>query len=505
MSEELGLKTIRQVDSNASVIFVHGVLSTSKNGWTSEAGIFWPELLRIDPTLKNISIFTFEYQTDFWSKDYSIDDAADALKESLKLQSSKHFESITFVCHSMGGIVARRAIVSARDWFAGKSIGLFLVASPSLGSSYADFFAPLATLFKHSQAEGLRTVEKNAWLKGLDKDFYDLKESRLLKIKGKELIEDKLLESRKWVNFRQVVTRFSAHRYFGEAFKVPGSDHITIAKPRSGDSIQHRLLRQFLIDMTAIAPKDPEVALSAELAEARRQLETFRDLPNRIRGILSTEGHSYRELEKQIFGSNASSEQIAALQTALGRLTDEDAVSRSNSFPDRYILGHRKGASGHPSPSVLFETMDSNEWFGRIVGRLKFCGYARIYLHSFDHPDDFRAEHREQLLNIITTLKDRIEAGSDIKIISYASSNKKSGVDWLKNELTNKSRLDASIHIRQTQKVSNSSSIYLFDEQTIIFNIKGHDQRTYHSQKYPSSILHELVKLGLEQLFEEKP
>src|SRR5262249_45840611 len=36
--------------------------------------------------------------------------------------------------------------------------------------------------------------------------------------------------------------------YFGEPFKVPGSDHFSIAKPKNNCAIQHRLLCQFIQD-----------------------------------------------------------------------------------------------------------------------------------------------------------------------------------------------------------------------------------------------------------------
>ena len=79
---------------------------------------------------------------------------------------------LIFVCHSMGGIVVRKFIVERAAELIGakKEIDLFLVASPSLGASYADWLSPLAQQFGHAQADALRFVRNNDWLKDLTKN-----------------------------------------------------------------------------------------------------------------------------------------------------------------------------------------------------------------------------------------------------------------------------------------------------------------------------------------------
>lgn len=80
-----------------------------------------------------------------------------------------------------------------------------------------------------------------------------LKEQGTLLIEGRELVEDTFIPfgksflkglARLWR--KQVVEPFSAARYFGDPFKVPASDHLTIAKPENRDAIQHRLLCEFI-------------------------------------------------------------------------------------------------------------------------------------------------------------------------------------------------------------------------------------------------------------------
>jgi hypothetical protein len=245
---------IRKPHGATSAVFVHGILSSGETCWRNDNGSYWPDLLKSKPELGSLGIYVFTYQTGIFSGSYRLGDIVDALKEHMRLDGVLESNQLIFVCHSMGGIVVRKFIVerAAELIGAGKEIDLFLVASPSLGSTYADWLSPLAQLFGHAQADALRFVRNNNWLMDLDKEFLNLKEGGKLKIKGKELVEDKFVVLNKFWG-RQVVEAFSGSRYFGDPFKVPGSDHFSIAKPKDKTAIQHRLLCKFIME-TALSP-----------------------------------------------------------------------------------------------------------------------------------------------------------------------------------------------------------------------------------------------------------
>jgi hypothetical protein len=241
---------IRRPQAGTSAVFVHGILSSGEACWRHDNGTYWPALLQNEPALKLLGIYVFTYQTEIFSGSYRLGDIVDALKEHMRLDGVLQSERLIFVCHSMGGMVVRKFLVErATELIEGeREIGLFLVASPSLGSSYADWLSPLARLFGHAQVDALRFVRGNEWLQDLDKEFTNLKAAGKLKIQGKELVEDKFVAFKKlW--HRQVVEPFSGAKYFGEPFKVPGSDHFSIAKPADNGALQHRLLCQFVQDM----------------------------------------------------------------------------------------------------------------------------------------------------------------------------------------------------------------------------------------------------------------
>ncbi|MCD2451363.1 hypothetical protein GO003_013280 [Methylicorpusculum oleiharenae] len=245
-------KWIKEPKVSTSVVFVHGIMSSGDKCWQNKNGIYWPEILCNEEDLSELGIYVYSYQTSFTSGQYNIGNVVDDLKERLLnldnvIGSSSN---IIFVCHSMGGIIVRKFIVErAHDLIDRRiNIGLFMVASPTLGSKYANWLEPIIKIAGHEQAKALKLSQNNQWLNDLDKTFLNLKESNRLEIHGKELIEDKFITLKKLHFFKQVVEPFSGARYFAEPIKIPNSDHSSIAKPDSARSLQHRLLCTFIKD-----------------------------------------------------------------------------------------------------------------------------------------------------------------------------------------------------------------------------------------------------------------
>lgn len=236
---------VRRPSGSTSVVFVHGILSSGEACWRHANVAYWPELLKYEAELETVGIYVYSYQTGIASGSYSLTNVVDDLKERFfNLDHVADSKKIVFVCHSMGGIVER-----LNDLLDHKiEIGFYLVASPSLGSDYANWLEPIARYAGHAQAQALRFSQDNQWLNDLDKTFMNLKESKRLTIYGKELLEDKFITLKKFLR-KQVVQPFSGSRYFGDSFKVAGSDHFSIAKPQDKEAIQHRLLKTFIEDL----------------------------------------------------------------------------------------------------------------------------------------------------------------------------------------------------------------------------------------------------------------
>lgn len=259
---------IRQPTGTTSVVFVHGILSSGETCWRSKNGTYWPELLKNENDFRSIGIYVFTYKTGFDSGRYSLMDIVDNLKEHFfNLDSVANSQEIIFVCHSMGGIIVRKLIVDRINDFLdrGIKVGLYLVASPSLGAEYANWLEPIARLAGHSQALALRFSQNNDWLNNLNTTFINLKESNRLKIYGKELLEDRFIIKKYFFKFlfrKQVVPPFAGAIWFGEPIKIPNSDHFSIAKPEDNKALQHRLLLIFIQNF--IQNKDNTVSKSTK-------------------------------------------------------------------------------------------------------------------------------------------------------------------------------------------------------------------------------------------------
>lgn len=243
---------LRKSNNGLNVVFIHGI-NSSDECWRTKEGAYWPELLKAEGGLEEIGIYLFSYRTGFNTGSYSLGDIVDSLNEHISnLDKVLDSDRVIFVCHSMGGIIARRFLVREESNLIEKGlkhIGLFLVASPSLGSEYANMLGLISAVLEHTQAEALKFSQNNVWLNDLDKDFINLKGANRLNIIGKELIEDISLKiTRLLGSKKQIVKPFSGAKYFEDSYKVPGSDHITIAKPENKDAVQHRLLIEFIKD-----------------------------------------------------------------------------------------------------------------------------------------------------------------------------------------------------------------------------------------------------------------
>lgn len=307
---------VREPTGTTSVVFVHGILSSGESCWRHPNGAYWPELLKNEPELQSVGIYVYTYHTGLTSGSYNLNNIVSDLKERFfTLDGIANSQKIVFVSHSMGGIVVRKFIVDRRDDLQDRhiEIGLYLVASPSLGSDYANWLEPISKFAGNAQAQALRFSQDNQWLNDLDENFIALRDSPRLKIHGKELIEDKFITLKFWFR-KQVVQPFSGARYFGESYKVPDSNHFSIAKPQDKDAVQHRLLKAFLIEML------PNVlnhdAPAKQVFISYRHTKPDEDLALAIEAALSQEGCQVFLDRKILIGTEWAAEIDSQLKTA---------------------------------------------------------------------------------------------------------------------------------------------------------------------------------------------
>lgn len=239
--------------TDTTLVFVHGFFSSATACWhNKKTEKSWPELIIGDSRIKNISIFMGGYYTDADSGSYAIRECSQELFDGLRRidqfdsKPPLNFEKIIFVCHSLGGIVVRYMLECFREHFKNHKIGLVLMASPSIGSDYADKLSKVAKFYKNRAANQLQM--NSELLSDLDdrfKDFLDRRDhNSFFGIEGTEHVG---LVHFKWLpGFKPIVLKNSSARYFGGSRTVPGTNHSSIVKPADIDHGSHRLLLDFL-------------------------------------------------------------------------------------------------------------------------------------------------------------------------------------------------------------------------------------------------------------------
>jgi pimeloyl-ACP methyl ester carboxylesterase len=239
-----------------NVVFIHGILSNSVSAWTDANGTAWPHLLEDEPAFAAVGIFTFAYSTGVTTETYSVEQVTTALQAFLQHERVLDGQRLLFVAHSMGGIAARRWLVQQADELARRkiAIGLLLVASPSLGSGYANLLQELNRFLGNSQLTGLELADRNQWLDGLDRDFQRLLWGGTLTVLGTEIVEDRPPSFLRILTTTPIVERYSANRYFSDSVTVSGSDHMSVCKPHDRDAIQHTVLLNLLERLSTSGP-----------------------------------------------------------------------------------------------------------------------------------------------------------------------------------------------------------------------------------------------------------
>ena len=235
-------------------VFVHGVLSNSTQCWhayDAAKGVdsYWPWLVANDKRLDYPSIFLGGYYAKIDSGVFAIEQAADALFGDLQMKHDDgkppvtDFANIVFVAHSMGGLVVRQILRNNPPQLHSKHVGVVLVASPSLGSKWANVIgALLGGIIKNQQREQLEVG--SAYLKSLNREFMKLKDGgSSFRLSGTDLFEHQFLLKffRLFTNERTVKAE-NSHVFFGAANVIDGTDHSSIAKPIDRESRVHRAL-----------------------------------------------------------------------------------------------------------------------------------------------------------------------------------------------------------------------------------------------------------------------
>ena len=152
--ENLGLRLVSDNPAhNGDLIFVHGLggNATTTWCWDRDPKYFWPSWLANEENLSSYRVFTFGYNSNLAGTDTNlniVDFAKDLLLQMLTFSGGLGKKcrpigdrDIIFVCHSMGGLVVKKAFVLGKhdlefSRILSRVYGIVFLATPHRGSQY---------------------------------------------------------------------------------------------------------------------------------------------------------------------------------------------------------------------------------------------------------------------------------------------------------------------------------------------------------------------------------
>lgn len=313
MSGEVELIEIARASApRLNVIFVHGLGGDARGTWTFETKAstpgplgrffgrapssgeshFWPEWLA--ENMYGLAVWSLNYPSDpkRWKPGWAISQSAVAVLDALMVHRALRGNGapIVFICHSLGGLVIKKLIVTAnidrgqepkKGAFLDRVAGVAFLATPHGGS----FLATLAREFHWVIFESLRDLDGNAPdLLHLASSYRSMIEDKGRRIAHRVYYEDEGVAGVKVVDGRSADPGLTGVRPVAIL-----RDHFGICKLQKRDQIYDGVLallekalepRPELTREIAEQTKDDTAAIrtqqkgdSAKLAAVQKQLE----------------------------------------------------------------------------------------------------------------------------------------------------------------------------------------------------------------------------------------
>ncbi len=156
------------------IVFVHGVGAHST--WLAPgAAMDWPGLVKHDPAYVDYEAYPVKYFTQLFRLAPTPEEVATQVLEELKIYVFSRFSEVSFVAHSMGGLVVKRILLKlARsedptDMDALQRVrAILFIGTPSQGSALAKLGAAIS---RNPQLSAIFPADSNAYLQSLESDW----------------------------------------------------------------------------------------------------------------------------------------------------------------------------------------------------------------------------------------------------------------------------------------------------------------------------------------------
>jgi len=284
MPEELVFQRVCGQDhSDADIVFIHGLTGDPKGTWQSEeSGDFWPEWLC--ETIPNTAVHSLGYPASLFgkwaNKEMNLFERAANVLEALVSRGIGE-RPLVFVCHSLGGILAKQIIRTAADsedeeW---KRIALSLrmvvfMATPHKGSSLASV---LDTFIPYFSSKHVKLLSDSSGIL-TDLNLY----YRNFANANNELKTVVFVETFKTKNAAIVVPKDSADPGVQGTQPIPvDKDHVNISKPKDKEDVVYVSLERRIRKILSKAVGTGSMGLSAD-AYGEQSEDDRRDLLQKL-------------------------------------------------------------------------------------------------------------------------------------------------------------------------------------------------------------------------------
>jgi pimeloyl-ACP methyl ester carboxylesterase len=252
----------RAVSAQAALVFVHGFGGDTSATWGE-----FPKFLMNDRRLQSWGVFVLGFASSIrvdvpglWSSDADLNTLAQGLQTALSLSPFYHCKVIAIAAHSMGGLVAQRAILndsSLREQLS----HLFLFGTPSEGLVKAWFGAMFKPQLRDMRAGGpFITTLRSDWNRTFSNGT-----GFLFRAVGGERDEF-------------VPARSSIHPFPDAVRAVVPGNHVQIVKPEEPDNRSVLIVKQGLVANSMAREVFDSARLAVELRKFEIAVKTL--LPN---------------------------------------------------------------------------------------------------------------------------------------------------------------------------------------------------------------------------------
>jgi pimeloyl-ACP methyl ester carboxylesterase len=221
------------------LLFVHGLGGAGQATWRAGRHPGFPELISADRALRDLADTAFfEYPTSLLRLPFArmpprIRDLAEGLRSQIETRYPD-YKSIVLICHSLGGLVARKYLIEeikqGRELRVDK---LLLFAVPNNGAGLAGIARHIS--WQHSQ---LTQLCRNAeFIEELNTDWSQLNMSDRVKVRYVVAAQDRIVDKQ------------SAIGQWGNknVDSVLDADHVSVVKPRGPKDLSFLFFRRFVL------------------------------------------------------------------------------------------------------------------------------------------------------------------------------------------------------------------------------------------------------------------